>query len=82
MGLDQKVKKVWSHEPLDLGLDVNGLNVGKGLWDKDGSCGGNPWLRKYLDRPKCEAQVDVCLPSFNERKPEERVYQATTELRE
>ena len=31
VGLDQEVKKVRSHKPLDFGLDVNGFDVGQGL---------------------------------------------------
>jgi len=30
MCLDEEVEKIRAHEPLNLGLDVNGLDVGKG----------------------------------------------------
>jgi hypothetical protein len=31
VGLDQEVKKVRAHEPLNLGLNIDGLDVGDGL---------------------------------------------------
>ena len=30
MGFDQEVEKVWPHEPLDLGLNINRVDVGEG----------------------------------------------------
>lgn len=30
MSLDQKVQEVGTHEPLDLGLDIDGFHIGKG----------------------------------------------------
>ena len=31
VGFNQEVEEVGAHEPLDLGLDVNGVDVGQGL---------------------------------------------------